>query len=339
VNGWRGAGSGCGEVVDFDHRARDEEVMALNRLGDGQQQTLWSRIKRIALTDVGALMRGLNAEDLEKMERVLIEADFGVAATVELTQALEDEVRRGKLKTEADLKGALQERLVAMLEGAEDPGALARPAAGPAVILIVGVNGTGKTTTAAKLARRLQREGHSVLLAAADTYRAGAIAQLQVWANRLGIPCVAGAPGGDPASVAFDAIDAAISRGLDTVIIDTAGRLHTQDGLMEELRKITRVIGRRLPGAPHETLLILDGTVGQNAIQQGTLFSQAVSPTGIIVTKLDGSARGGAVAALRRELGLPIRFLGLGESLEDLEPFDPERFAENLLAETPVEAS
>ena len=313
--------------------------MAPNRLGDGQQQTLWSRIKRIALTDVGALMRGLNAEDLEKMERVLIEADFGVAATVELTQALEDEVRRGKLKTEADLKGALQERLVTMLEGAKDPGALARPAAGPAVILIVGVNGTGKTTTAAKLARRLQRDGRSVLLAAADTYRAGAIAQLQVWANRLGIPCVAGAPGGDPASVAFDAIDAAISRGLDTVIIDTAGRLHTQDGLMEELRKITRVIGRRLPGAPHETLLILDGTVGQNAIQQGTLFSQAVSPTGIIVTKLDGSARGGAVAALRRELGLPIRFIGLGESLEDLEPFDPERFAENLLAETPVEAS
>jgi fused signal recognition particle receptor len=313
--------------------------MVVNRLGDGQQQNLWSRIKRIAFTDVGALMRGLNADDLEKMERVLIEADFGVAATVELTQALEDEVRRGKLKTEADLKAALQGRLVAMLEATGDPGAMARPASGPAVILIVGVNGTGKTTTAAKLAHRLQLEGRSVLLAAADTYRAGAIAQLQVWANRLGIPCVAGAPGGDPASVAFDAIDAAVSRGLDTVIIDTAGRLHTQDGLMEELRKITRVIGRRLPGAPHETLLILDGTVGQNAIQQGKLFSQAVSPTGIVVTKLDGSARGGAVTALRRELGLPIRFIGLGESLEDLEPFDPGRFAENLLAETPVEAS
>jgi fused signal recognition particle receptor len=150
---------------------------------------------------------------------------------------------------------------------------------------------------------------------------------------------VAGAPGGDPASVAFDAIDAAVSRGLDTVIIDTAGRLHTQEGLMEELRKMTRVIGRRLPGAPHETLLVLDGTVGQNAIQQGRLFSQAVSPTGIVVTKLDGSARGGAVAALRRELGVPVRFIGLGESLDDLEPFDPARFAENLLAETPVEAS
>jgi fused signal recognition particle receptor len=203
----------------------------------------------------------------------------------------------------------------------------------------VGVNGTGKTTTAAKLAWRLQRENRKVLLAAADTYRAGAITQLQVWANRLGIPCVAGAPGGDPAAVAFDAVGAAISRDLDTVVIDTAGRLHTQEGLMEELRKVTRVIARRVPGAPHETLLVLDGTVGQNAIQQGKLFAQAVSPTGVVVTKLDGSARGGAVAALRRELNLPIRFIGLGEAVEDLEPFDAERFAENLLAETPVEAS
>jgi fused signal recognition particle receptor len=313
--------------------------MRPNRLGTADKQTIWSRIKRIALTDVGALMRGLNAEDLENLERVLIEADFGVTATVELTRALEDEVRRGKLKTEADLKRSLQERLAQMLEAPGDPGAVARAEPAPTIVLLVGVNGTGKTTTAAKLAHRLQREGRTVLLAAADTYRAGAVAQLQVWADRLGIPCVAGSPGGDPASVAFDAIDAARSRGLDTVIIDTAGRLHTQEGLMEELRKVTRVVGRRLPGAPHETLLVLDGTVGQNAIQQGRLFSDAVSPTGIVVTKLDGSARGGAVAALRRELGLPIRFVGLGESVEDLVPFDPERFAENLLAEAPVEAS
>ncbi|MFL5401883.1 MAG: signal recognition particle-docking protein FtsY [Gemmatimonadales bacterium] len=313
--------------------------MASNRLGDGEKRSLWSRIKRIALTDVGALMRGLNAEDLENMERVLIESDFGVAATVELTQAVEDEVRRGKLKTEADLKRALRERIASMLESSGNPGAIARAASGPTVLLLVGVNGSGKTTTAAKLARRLQAEGRTVLLAAADTYRAGAVAQLQVWANRLGLPCVAGAPGGDPASVAFDAIDAAVARGRDTIIIDTAGRLHTQEDLMEELRKITRVIGRRLPGAPHETLLVLDGTVGQNAIQQGKLFSQAVSPTGIIVTKLDGSARGGAVTALKRELGLPIRFIGLGESLEDLAPFDPAQFAENLLSEAPVEAT
>jgi fused signal recognition particle receptor len=226
-----------------------------------------------------------------------------------------------------------------MLKGGEDSGEMAWAEAGPTVILLVGVNGTGKTTTAAKLGWRLQQNGRKVLLAAADTYRAGAIAQLQVWANRLNLPCVTGAPGGDPASVAFDAIDAASARGLDTVIIDTAGRLHTQEGLMDELRKIARVVGRRLPGAPHETLLVLDGTVGQNAIQQGRLFSQAVTPTGIVVTKLDGSARGGAVAALRRELDLPIRFIGLGESVEDLEPFDPERYAENLLAEAPAVAS
>jgi fused signal recognition particle receptor len=309
------------------------------RLGVGEKRSVWSRIRRIALTDVGALLRGLNAADLERMERVLIEADFGVGATVELTAALEDEVRRGKLKSEADLKRSLRARLARMLDGPGEPGAIVRAEPGPTVILMVGVNGTGKTTTAAKLAWRLQREGRQVLLAAADTYRAGAVAQLQVWANRLGLPCVAGAPGGDPAAVAFDAIDAAVSRRLDTVIIDTAGRLHTQEGLMDELRKISRVIGRRVPGAPHETLLVLDGTVGQNAIQQGRLFSEAVSPSGLVVTKLDGSARGGAVAALRRELGLPIRFVGLGESVEDLEPFDPERFAENLLAEAPVEAS
>jgi fused signal recognition particle receptor len=313
--------------------------MKQDRLGSNEKQSLWSRIKQIALTDVGALMRGLNADDLENMERLLIEADFGVPATVELTAALEDEVRRGRLKTEADLKRALRERLSAMLAGPANPGAIARAEPGPTVILLVGVNGTGKTTTAAKLAARLQQEGRTVLLAAADTYRAGAIAQLQVWANRLDLPCVAGAPGGDPASVAFDAIDAAVSRRIDTVIIDTAGRLHTQEGLMEELRKVTRVIGRRLPGAPHETFLVLDGTVGQNAIQQGKLFSEAVSPTGIVVTKLDGSARGGAVAAVRRELGLPVRFIGLGEAVEDLEPFDPDSFAENLLAEAPVEAT
>ena len=309
--------------------------MANGRLID-RKESLWSRIKRVALTDVGALMRGLNADDIENLERVLIEADFGVTATVELTQALEDEVRRGKLKTEADLRHSLEGRLAGMLQADGPPGAIARAESGPTVILVVGVNGTGKTTTVAKLARRLQREGRKVLLAAADTYRAGAISQLQVWAERLGAASVSGAPGGDPAAVAFDAIDAAVSRGLDTVLIDTAGRLHTQEGLMDELQKVIRVVSRRLPGAPHETLLVLDGTVGQNAVQQGRLFAEAVKPTGVIVTKLDGSARGGAVAALRRELGLPIRFLGVGEELDDLQPFEPQRFAQHLLSEAPA---
>jgi fused signal recognition particle receptor len=274
----------------------------------------------------------MNAADLELLERTLIEADFGIQATVELVQAVEDEVRRGKLKTEADLKAAMEQRIAAMLAvQASEPGRLARAPEGVTVMLFVGVNGVGKTTTVAKIAWRLKQEGRRVLLAAADTYRAGAIQQLQVWAERLDLPCVAGAPGGDPAAVAFDAIEAATTRGADTVLVDTAGRLHTQEGLMEELRKVARVIARKIPGAPHETLLVLDGTVGQNAIQQGRLFSQAVQPTGIIVTKLDGSARGGAVVALRRELGLPVRFLGIGEGVGDLQPFDAGAYATRLL--------
>jgi fused signal recognition particle receptor len=305
--------------------------MTFGRVGE-QKLGLWGRIKRVMLTDVGALVRGLKAADLEELERTLLEADFGVPATMELVEAMEQGVRAGTLKTSDDLRNALVARLAEMLSGYADPASITRSDEGITVVLVMGVNGTGKTTTCAKLARRLQREGRKVLLAAADTYRAGAIAQLEVWAERLGIECVSGAPGGDPAAVAFDAIEAAARRGADTVIIDTAGRLHTQEGLMDELRKVTRVIARKVPGAPHETLLVLDGTVGQNALQQGRLFMQAALPTGVIVTKLDGSARGGAVAAGRRELNVPIRFLGLGERLEDLEPFDATAFAQRLLA-------
>lgn len=302
------------------------------RIGE-KKLGLWQRIKRLALTDVGALARGLKADDLEQMERVLLEADFGVPATLELVDVLEGEVRRGKVKTDRDLQQALVERLVTMLEGPADPGRLATPASGPTVVLIIGVNGVGKTTSVAKLGRRLTREGKRVLFGAADTYRAGAIAQLETWGERLGIPCVSGASGGDPAAVAFDAVEAAISRGADVVLIDTAGRLHTQDGLMAELGKVVRVVGRKLPDAPHEVLLVLDGTVGQNAVQQGKLFAEVVKPTGLIVTKLDGSARGGAVVALRRELNVPIRFLGQGEGADDLEVFDARQWAEGLLAD------
>lgn len=306
--------------------------MTSGRVGDPATLSLWQRLKRVALTDVGALMRGMNAADLDALERTLIEADFGVQAAVDLVRTVEEEVRRGRLKTEQDLRTAVEGRLISMLESTGVvPGSLTRASAGVTVMVFVGVNGVGKTTTVAKVGRRLQREGRSVLLAAADTYRAGAIQQLNVWAERLGVPCVAGAPGGDPAAVAFDAIEAATTRGIETVLIDTAGRLHTQEGLMEELRKVARVIGRKVAQAPHETLLVVDGTVGQNAIQQGRLFSQAVRPTGVIVTKLDGTARGGGVVAIRRESGLPIRFLGLGEGLEDLQPFDAAGYAARLL--------
>jgi fused signal recognition particle receptor len=305
----------------------------MDRITERAKLGLWGKIKRLALTDVGAIVRGFKAADIDAMERMLLEADLGIAATTDLVGMLEDGVRRGTFKSEDDLRRALTGRLVQILRAPGDPGRMARAESGPTVILVIGVNGVGKTTSIAKLARRLQREGERVLLVAADTYRAGAIAQLQTWAERLGVPCVTGAPGGDPASVAFDGIVAAQARGATMVIVDTAGRLHTQEGLMEELRKVVRVIARKAPGAPHETLLVLDGTVGQNAVQQGKLFSQAVSSTGLIITKLDGTARGGAVVALRNELALPIRFLGTGETPDDLQVFDAAAFAEDLVGD------
>ena len=294
---------------------------------------LWSRIKQLAVTDVGALLRGLGKAELEQFERVLIEADLGVTASEELVALVEDQVRRGRLKTADDVRAALTERLAAMLAAPEagDPGAVARAEPGPTVILMVGVNGTGKTTAAAKLAWRLERQGRPVLLVAADTYRAGATEQLERWAGRLGVPCVKGARGGDPAAVVFDAIEAARTRGREVIIADTAGRLHTQDDLMKELVKIARVAGRKLPGAPHETLLVVDGSTGQNAVQQGKAFKSALPLTGLVVTKLDGTGRGGTVVALKRDLGLPVRFLGVGEGQEDLEVCDAARYARRLL--------
>jgi fused signal recognition particle receptor len=201
------------------------------------------------------------------------------------------------------------------------------------VILVLGVNGVGKTTFIAKLAHRLARQGKSVILAAADTYRAGASEQLTEWAARLEVPCVTGTPGGDPAAVAFDAVEAAKARDIDVVLVDTAGRLHTHGDLMEELKKIARVVERRRDGAPHESFLVLDGTVGQNAMQQGHAFAGAVPVSGLVITKLDGTAKGGAVIRLRRELDVPIAFIGVGEGLDDLEVFDPQRFTERMLAD------
>ncbi len=305
--------------------------MASSRVTEGKKLSLWGKIKRLALTDVGALVRGFKAADIDAMEQVLLEADFGIASTSLLIDELDDQVRRGKLKSEDDLKGAIIDRVAVMLTGPAEPGQLARSASGPTVLIVMGVNGTGKTTTVAKLASRYKRQGDSVLLVAADTYRAGAIDQLKTWAERIGVPCVSGAPGGDPAAVAFDGVEAAQARGASLVIVDTAGRLHTQDGLMDELRKVGRVVGRKIEGAPHEVFLVLDGTVGQNAVQQGRQFAQAIQPTGLVVTKLDGTARGGAVVALRRELDVPIRFIGLGEGVDDLREFDARAFAQELV--------
>jgi fused signal recognition particle receptor len=293
---------------------------------------IWSRLKRAALTDIAVLVRGMGRAELDAFERALIESDLGVSATTDLVGAVTEEVRRGRLKTADDVQHVLEERLAVMLTSEiADPGSIARSSEGPTVILMVGINGSGKTTATAKLGKRLTKEGRKVLLCAADTYRAGGVQQLDEWAKRIGLPCVRGQGGQEPAAVAFDGVEAAIARGLDTLIVDTAGRLHTQDDLMKELQKVVRVVGRKAPGAPHETLLVLDGSTGQNAVQQGRIFSGAMPISGLIVTKLDGTARGGTVVALRRELGIPVRFLGTGETADDLDVFDALSYARRLL--------
>lgn len=296
----------------------------------GPRRGLWRRIKDIALMDVAVLVKGVDEGSVEAMEERLLEADFGVPATMWMVEEIETEARKGKLRTEGEFRDFVRERVVELLGGDEDR-ALSRAAAPPTLVLLVGVNGVGKTTTMARLARRLAGEGESVLLVAADTFRAGAIEQVQRWGERLDLPVVAGAAGGDPAAAVYDAIEAAKRSGHTWVLVDTAGRLHTRKDLMEELAKVARVAGSRLDGAPHEVLLCLDATTGQNAIAQARTFAGQLPVTGLVVCKLDGTARGGVVVAVRRELGVPVKFAGLGEGPDDLVPFDPERFAEGLL--------
>lgn len=296
-------------------------------------RSLWRRIRNAALTDVGVLLKGgVDPGVLEEIERVLVEADFGPAA-LDLVEALEAEWRAGRLTSEDAVRRALEAQITAAFPAGDASGRLnLGDGEGPAVMLVLGVNGAGKTTFIAKLAHRLAGEGRRVLLAAADTYRPGASEQLRTWAARLDVACVAGPGRGDPAAVAYDAVEAGRARAADVVLVDTAGRLHTHGDLMEELRKIARVVARRREGAPHEAFLVVDGTVGQNAVRQARAFTEAVPVTGVVVTKLDGTAKGGALLHVRRELGLPIRFIGVGEGLDDLEPFDPERFARRLVA-------
>lgn len=258
----------------------------------------------------------------ERLEEALIAADVGVPATAELVRRLE---ARPDL---SDLNVALAEEIADMVG---EPSGLA-VAERPTVILVVGVNGTGKTTTIGKLAQKLCEHDHSVLLAAADTFRAAAEEQLEIWAGRAGADFVGSARGGDPAAVAYDAIEAAQARGRDVVIVDTAGRLHTQTNLMDELRKVRRVIEGKLEGAPHETLLVVDATTGQNGVQQARLFGDAVGVSGVALTKLDGSAKGGIAVAIAYELGLPVKLIGVGEGLDDLRPFDARDFARALVS-------
>lgn len=304
------------------------------RSDDLPKRSLWQRIKDIALTDVSALVRkGSREGSLEQIEELLLEADFGVATTLRLVEDVDRLAQRGKVKSHDEFLEALRNGVeTALRTGNADP-ALRMGPSKPTVILVIGVNGAGKTTFIGKLAARFRNEGKKVIVAAGDTFRAGAIDQLRVWAERTGAEFVGGKAGGDPAAVAFDAIDAGVTRGTDVVIVDTAGRLHTSDNLMEELKKVARVIKRRMPEAPHETLLVLDGTIGQNAVVQARTFSEAVPVTGLVVTKLDGTARGGIVVAVHEALDVPVKFIGVGEQLADLEPFDAATFAQELLEE------
>jgi fused signal recognition particle receptor len=277
-----------------------------------------------------AAILGATEIDRETWEGLeALQADLGMETATDILGSLRRIVQSRGLIRSDELSEALRAELRARLDS---PGELVWPA-NPTVIMVVGVNGSGKTTTIAKLGQRYQADGKSLLLGAADTFRAAAVDQLQVWADRLSIEVVSGAPESDPGAVAFNAVQAGVARGKDIVIIDTAGRLHTRFNLMEELKKVHRVIGKALPGAPHAVWLVLDATTGQNALQQAKAFKEAVGITGVIISKLDSSARGGFVFAIQRALGLPILFAGLGEKPEDLTPFDPDAFIQGLLGE------
>lgn len=304
----------------------------LQRSTDTPTRSLWQRIRDIAMLDVTTLARGGSiGGSLEKLEEVLIEADFGVATSMRLVEAVERQARRGEVRTQDDFLRALEEGVARSLGADGDDTSMHFAPDGPTVVLLIGVNGAGKTTFIGKLAALMQARGKKVLVGAADTFRAGAVDQLQRWAERSGAEFVGASAGSDPASVAFNAIDAGVTRGADVVIIDTAGRLHTSTGLMDELKKIHRVIARRIPGAPHETLLVLDATIGQNALAQARTFADAVPITGLVMTKLDGTARGGIVLAVREALGVPVKFIGTGETMADIEPFNPVAFAAELV--------
>jgi fused signal recognition particle receptor len=306
---------------DDDAGDRDEEERTgfFSRLRDSLAKSRRALTEQLAAAafDVG------DDEAWERLEEALLRADVGVPATAEIVQRLE---ARAEIAALGDALADELERLFG------DPPTIAVREGPPSVILVVGVNGTGKTTTIGKLAAKLSEHGRSVVLGAADTFRAAAEEQLEIWAQRAGADFVGAARGADPAAVAFDSVEAGRARGKDVVIVDTAGRLHTQSNLMEELAKVRRVIAGRVEGAPHETLLVVDATTGQNGLQQARLFGESAGVTGVVLTKLDGSAKGGVAVAIAHELGLPVKLVGVGEGLEDLRPFDAHDFARALVS-------
>ncbi len=298
----------------------------LSRWRNGLSKTSKSAFGRVASL-LGATE--ITAETWDDLEALLIQADLGVETTLDIVDALKRRVRDQGLLRSEQLKSALRAELRSRLDAAPE----INLESSPGVILLVGVNGSGKTTTAAKLGALFTSQGKKALFGAADTFRAAAVEQLQVWGQRLQVDVIAGQQESDPGAVAYNTVQAGIARGADVVLIDTAGRLHTRYNLMEELKKIERVVGKALPGAPHAIWLVMDTTTGQNAMRQARAFNEAVGVTGIILAKLDSSARGGMVFSIRSELKLPILFAGLGEKMEDLQPFDPDAFVEGILSE------
>jgi fused signal recognition particle receptor len=326
------------EMIDLGSRASANASAAAE--AEPERRGVFKRLReslsksRQALTEEisASLFDRIDDETWERLEEALILADAGAPTTAAVVERLEHEVEAGTVSADGV---AVRDRLIEILaEVAAGGRAPIDLSAEPAVLMMVGVNGTGKTTTIGKIAWHLSKEmGLSVILAAADTYRAAAAEQLAEWAQRAGAELVRGEEGADPGSVAFDAISAARARGADVVIVDTAGRLHTQDNLMEELAKVRRVIAKQIPAAPHETLISIDATTGQNGLRQAKVFSEAVDVDGVVLTKLDGTAKGGIALAIASDLGIPVKLIGVGETLEDLRPFDPAEYAEALLAE------
>ncbi|QOR68532.1 signal recognition particle-docking protein FtsY [Cytobacillus suaedae] len=286
------------------------------------------------VNDLVARYRKVDEDFFEELEEILIGADVGVSTVMELIDQLKTEVKRRNIQDTKEVQAVISEKLVDIYQGGTiESSDLNIQSEGLTVILIVGVNGAGKTTTIGKLANRLKNEGKTVLLAAGDTFRAGAIDQLEVWGDRVGVDVIKQSEGSDPAAVMFDAVQAAKSRNVDVLLCDTAGRLQNKVNLMKELEKVKRVIERELPGAPHEVLLVLDATTGQNAMAQAKTFSEATNVSGIVLTKLDGTAKGGIVLAIRNELKIPVKFVGLGEKVDDLQQFDPEQYVYGLFSD------
>lgn len=305
----------------------EEKSGILNRMKQAMSRTRAGLEERVE--DIMALTRPIDEASLEQLEASLISADLGVGTVTQILDDLRQKLRRQQLQDGAALRTALEQEIESLLTGISSPART--PASPPYILFLVGVNGTGKTTTAGKLAAWLQRQGKQVILCAADTFRAAAIEQLETWAQRSGVALVKGRSGADPSAVLFDALSAAKARGADVVIVDTAGRLHTKSGLMDELNKMRRTAQRFSADAPHEVLLVLDAVTGQNGLQQARQFTDAAGVTGIVLTKLDGTAKGGIVVAIARDLKLPVRFVGVGEKIDDLLPFDPHAFAVSLL--------